>query len=438
MLFLLGLVVTTAWALGRMAARHSGGDVRALGQRVSSASRETVRLRTALVGCQVAAATTLLLAAGLLLQSAARLLAVDPGFRTDQVIAFAMGIPPHRYPMPIDRVQFIDRVVSRLQALPGVTAASSAATEPMSDMRATRRFAIGGRPLPEPGNEPLAIDSPAGPSYAEVLGLRILDGRWIGPGDRMDTPPVVVISESFAAQFFRGERAVGQRLRYFAGRPGAPEPPSPEIVGVVSDVRQFGIAESTRPQMYTPHAQRAFAFASFFVRTIAEPASVMAAIVPAVLELDPERPVERLQVIGELVAASTRDRRSLSLLLGLAAVVALLIAAIGVYGVTAAATEARRRELAIRAAMGANRPALLRMAIGPPVVAAAVGVCAGLAAAAGLADVLTSVLYEVPPRDPLTFGVAGTVLLAVAGMAAFVPARRAVTANPVAALREPA
>ena len=178
---------------------------------------------------EVGAAVVLLAAAGLLLQSAARLIAVDPGFRSENVITFQVTLPMSRYMEPAARVRFIESVVERLAQVPGVTAAASGAYAPMTTMRATRRFAIDGEPLPKPGTEPLAIDLPAGPTYAAVMGLRLIDGRWISETDRIDSPPVVVISESFANRHFAGQRAVGRRLRYFGGRPSAPPPPSPKL-----------------------------------------------------------------------------------------------------------------------------------------------------------------------------------------------------------------
>ena len=277
----------------------------------------------------------------------------------------------------------------------------------MTSMRATRRFAIDGEPLPAPGTEPLAIDLPAGPAYAEVMGLRVIDGRWISERDRPDSPPVVVISESFAKQHFPGRarhRPAAALLRRPARRP---PPPSPEIVGVVSDVRQFGMAEAEAPQMYVPHAQRPWTFTSFFVRTASDPRAVFGSLPAAVHAVDAERPLERMRTLDELVDASTADRRALSALLALAAVVALLISAIGVYGVTAATTAARKRELAIRAAIGADRGGLI--AAGGPARHGRGGGRhrAGIAGAVAASSLLESVLYEVEARDPLTFGAVG-------------------------------
>jgi putative ABC transport system permease protein len=436
--FLAVLMTLTAVSLGWLVSRRATRAAAiSSGQRTQSSTREVVRLRQVLVSVEIGAAVVLLAAAGLLLQSAAKLNAVDPGFRSENVITFQVGLPMSRYMEPADRLRFIDGVVERLSQVPGVASAASGAYAPMTTMRATRRFAIEGEPLPAPGTEPLAIDLPAGPTYAAVMGLRLIDGRWISETDRLESPPVVVISESFAKRHFAGQRAIGRRLRYFSGRPTAPPPPSPEIVGVVSDVRQFGMAEAEAPQMYVPHAQRPWTFTSFFVKTASDPRAVFGSLRAAVHAVDAERPLERMRTLDELVRASTSDRRALSALLALAAVVALLISAIGVYGVTAATTAARKRELAIRAAIGADRGGLMRLVVRQGMVAAVAGIVVGMAGALAASSLLESVLYEVEARDPLTFGAVGVALLAVCVMATYLPARRALTISPAIALKEP-
>jgi putative ABC transport system permease protein len=436
-LFLLGLTifiaVTLGWIVSRRATKAAAITA---SQRSHSATRELVRLRQALVSVEVGAAVVLLLAAGLLLQSAARLIAIDPGFRTDNIITFQITFPMSGYMELPPRVRFIESLVAELKRLPGVDAAASAAYAPMGSMRATRRFAIDGQPLPKPGTEPLAIDLPAGPDYASIMGLRVLEGRWIDERDRADSPPVVVISESFARQHLAGQAAIGKRLRYFTSRPG-PQPPMPEIVGVVSDVRQFGMAEAEAPQMYVPHSQRPWAFASYFVRTTGDPRSVMTSLPAAVRAVDRERPLERVRTLDELVRSNTADRRALGVLIALAAAIALLISAIGVYGVTAATTAARRRELAIRAAIGANRQRLMRLVVRQAMTAAAVGVGVGLVGGLAASSLLESVLFEVQPRDPITYGAVGAGLLIVCWLATYLPARRALTISPAIALKDP-
>jgi putative ABC transport system permease protein len=426
------IAVTLGWVVSRRAARAAAITA---GQRTQTSSREVVRLRQALVSVEVGAAVVLLIAAGLLLQSAARVLAIDPGFRTDNIISFQVNTPMRQYTEPAARIRFIEAVVEQLKQLPGVHAATSAAYSPMGTTRATRRYAIDGEPLPKPGTEPLAIDLPAGPDYLDVMGLRLIDGRWIDERDRPDSPPVVVISESLAKLHFGDQRAVGRRLRYFSSRP--PQPPSPEIVGVVSDVRQFRMTEAAAPQMYVPHAQRPWTFATYFVRTTGDPRSVMSSLQTAVQSIDRERPIERLHTLEELVSTSTADRRALSALLALAALIALLISAIGVYGVTAATTASRRRELAIRAAVGADRRKLMHLVIRQAMTAAVVGIAVGIAGGIAASSVLEAVLFEVRARDPLTYATVGAALLAVCWLATYLPARRALTISPAAALKEP-
>jgi putative ABC transport system permease protein len=436
-LFLLGLTIFIAVALGWIVSRRATRAAITLSQRSQSATRELVRLRQALVSIEVGAAVVLLLAAGLLLQSAARLLAIDPGLRTDNVITFQITLPVTGYVDPARRVRFAETLVAELKRLPGVQAAASAAYQPMGSTRATRRFAIDGEPLPQAGTEPLAIDLPASRDYASLMGLRVIQGRWIDERDGADAPPVVVISESFAKQHLPGQQAIGKRLRYFTSRPGQ-QPPIAEIVGVVSDVRQFSVAEAEAPQMYIPHAQRSWMFASYFVRTAGDPRSVMASLPTAVRAVDRERPIERLRTVDALVQSNTEDRRALSLLIALAAAIALLISAIGVYGVTAATTAARRRELAIRAAIGADPRRLMRLVIRQAMLAAVIGITLGIASGVAASSVLEAVLFEVEPRDPMTYATVGLGLLAVCALATYLPARRAVSGSPAVTLNEPA
>src|SRR4030095_5050384 len=203
--------------------------------------------------------------------------------------------------------------------------------------------------------EPWGVDLPSGPTYAQTVGLRIVDGRWISEADRPDSPPVIVGRESFARRALPGERAIGHRVHFYAGRPGAPPPPAPEIVGVVSDVRQFGPSEAAPAQMYVPQAQRPWGFSSFFVRTDGDARAVIGSLAAVVRAIDPERPIENLMTFSELIDNSTADRRALTVLLASAALIALLISTIGVYGVAAATTSARRRAFAVRAPGGAHR-----------------------------------------------------------------------------------
>ena len=294
--FLIVLTVMTGTdsGLGRVAPRRAGPRSRPDFARTARRAKPSASARSS-SSVEVGAAVVLLLAAGLLLQSAARLIAVDPGFRSENVITFQVGLPMNRYMEPQTRVRFIESVVDKLARCPASAPRHQARIRRWD--RCARRAASrlpASRCRSRAPSRSRSICRPDRPTPT-VMGLRVIDGRWITERDRLDAPPVVVISESFAKQHFPGERAIGQRLQYYSGRPTGPPAPAPEIVGVVSDVRQFGMAEREAPQMYVPHAQRAWTFTSFFVRAAGDPRSVMASLPAAVHAIDPDRPLERVR-----------------------------------------------------------------------------------------------------------------------------------------------
>ena len=439
MLFLSGLMATTAVTLGWIASRRATRSAAmTTGLRTQSASRQTVKLRQALVSVEVGAAVVLLLAAGLLLQSAARLVNVDPGFRSDNVITFQVGLPMSRYMEPAARVRFIEGVVENLSQVPGVSAAASGAFAPMGSMRATRRFAIDGQPLPAPGAEPIAIDLPAGPRLRRSNGperdRRSLDQR---PGPRRLTAGG------------RGQRVVREAV---LPRPARRRPPAALLRRTSERTAAAGARDRRRGVRRAPVrngrarsaadvcAAHASARGPLPASSSAPAATRARSWAVCRRRCTPSTPNARSKIfrrLQELVSNSTADRRALSALLLTAAIVALLISAIGVYGVTAATTSARRRELAIRTAIGADRRGLIALVVRQGMLAAAIGVVAGIAGGAAASSVLESVLYEVKARDPLTFAVVGLALLAVCAVATYIPARRAVRTNPSVVLNEP-
>ena len=432
-LFLIALTMTTGLVLGWIVSRRAARTALTTGLRTQSAARETVRLRQMLVGVEVGAAVVLLLAAGLLLQSAARLIAVDPGFRSENVITFQVGLPMNRYMEPDARVRFIDGVVDQLASVPGVSAAASGAYSPMGSMRATRRFAIAGKPTPGAGQpSPSRSICRPGPTYAAVMGLRVIDGRWITERDRLDSPPVVVISESFARQHFPGR---------------ARRRPAPAVLQRPPDRPAAARAGDRRRRLRRAAVRHGRA------RSAADVCAARAARVDVHELLRAHRrrsAIGHRQLAGRracrrsrigrssacarstnLISDSTADRRALSGLLLMAAVVALLISTIGVYGVTAATTAARRRELAIRAAIGADRAGLVALVVRQGLIAAAIGVIAGSSARVAASSVLESVLFEVKARDPWTFADGRAwPAPAVCAIATYLPARRAVSGSP--------
>ena len=339
------------------------------------------------------------------------------------------------YRTPADRLQFVTRVIDKLRELPGVTAATSGGYAPMGQMRATRRYAPADRPPPPAGAEPLALDVTVNVGYFEVMGIPLREGRTFDSRDAADSPPVLVVSETFARDVFPGESAIGKRIGFYSARPGATPPPAREIVGVVHDVRQDGVSQKPIPQMYAPYAQSTWGFTSFFVRVDGDPLLVAGSVQRAVSSVDPLRPVRDVQTTGQIVQKSSARQRAMTGLLIALAAIALVLATLGLYGVSATAASARSREIAIRAAVGAEPGTLLRLMLRQGLVTGAIGVAIGAAASLAATRGLGALLYETEPRDPLTFAATAALLLSIAGIATLIPARRATATSPAEVLR---
>jgi putative ABC transport system permease protein len=435
LLVLVGVIAVTFALVSAQRVAAPGAGMRVLHAVRHTHSKSVIRSRQLLVLGEIALALVVVVSAGLLIRSAARVAAVDPGFRTDSVLSFGALLPTTAYPEPADRQRFVDRVVASLEALPGVRSAAVAGYAPMGEMRATRRVAPANTAPPPPGEELLALDMPVGPSYFEVMGLRLLEGRVITAADVAQSAPVVVVSERFAREVFPGQAAIGQHVRFFSSRPGGTPPAPREIVGVVTDVRQDGMTRTPIPQMYVPYAQAAWGFVSFFVRADVPPES-LAPVVPRIVSaIDPLRPVRDIKTTAQIVRDSTRRSRAITWMMTVLALIALMLSAIGLYGVTAIAASARSRELAIRAAVGAPRGALLRLVVSQGLATTAMGLVVGALAAAAVTRALATLLYETPPRDPLTFVATAFLLLVVGVVATYLPARRALAQNPSDVLR---
>lgn len=435
---LAAIVIAIGIAFARIGARRSSASAGA--SELLSASRQTgarsqLRLRQGLVVAEVAGALVLVVVAGLMIRSGMRLARVDPGFTSDRVLTFGVVLPGEAYREPAARLRFIDRVTEGLRTLPGVAAVSSGGYAPMGQMRWERRFAPEDRPRPGPGDERLALDLPVGPGYFKVMGIPLVAGRVFDERDGPAAPPVLVVSETFAREVFPGENAIGKRIGYYSARPGGAPPPAREIVGIVRDVRQVGVSRRPMAQMYTPHAQSAWAFTSFFVRVAGNPETVRSSIQRVVSSVDPMRPLRDVLSTSDLIRSSTARDRAMTWMLIALAVIALLLATIGLYGVSATAASARSRELAIRAAIGARPRTLRNLILAQGLAAGVVGVILGAAASFVATRGLGALLFETQPRDPVIFVVTAALLLAIAALATYFPARRALATNPAELLR---
>jgi predicted permease len=332
-------------------------------------------------------------------------------------------------------------VIERAAALPGVRSAAVTTFLPMSGPGTSILFNIKGRPVARPDNYAVAGFRAVSGRYFETIGVPVVRGRLLDPRDRQSVPRVIVINESMARQFFPGEDPLGHRIQ-LGGLPD-PDPANPymEVVGIVGDVRQQPDADA-KAEMYVPYAQYPDAFlrrmymnVNVVVRTNGSPAALAGPLREIVREVDRDQPLVNVRTLGDVVAASVAQPRFRTLLLGVFAAIALALAGIGVYGLLAHAVAQRTNEFGVRMALGAPRSGVLRLVLRQGLVLAASGVAIGLVAALVAVRALQTVLFEITPWDPAAWIVSSAAILAVAFLATWLPARRALRVDPVIALR---
>jgi putative ABC transport system permease protein len=389
------------------------------------------RVRQGLVVAQLGLALMLLVGAGLLLRSFAMLLETPSGFRADGVLTARVALPGTKYREPRERLQFWERLRGEIGGLPTVTRVAGVSTILLSRLPNSAPIVIEGRPdLPEGlRNWPVAIDSVT-PGYFETVGMRLLRGRDVSDLDQPTSPRVVVVNEALAATYFASIDVIGRRIAF-----GSDNPTWLTIVGVVSNARRSGAELEARAETYFPHPQRPTGSMTLVVRSERDPLALVPSIREVVRRIDPEQPVSRINTLASLLDARLAERRFLLALLGGFAVVALVLAAIGIYGVMAYTVGRRRQEFGIRAALGATRADLSRLVLGQGAVLTLTGVTAGVGGALACTRLMDRLLFGVSPFDPLVF--AGVALLLSGGalLACWLPARRAAGTDPNQVLR---
>jgi putative ABC transport system permease protein len=395
------------------------------------------RLRKALVVAEVALSLMLLVGAGLMLRSFSQVRTVNPGFRTDHALTLRVSLPvPDGQITSADTDRFMiffDRTLARLRELPGVTAAGATNMIPLDGNGTDRLIDIEGYVPRDAADKPDAQNRQATPGWFAAMGIPLVRGRLIESADDKDASRVVVVSQAFAKQFFPNDEAVGKRIRL--GKL-TKEFPWATIVGVVGDVRGFALEEPPLPTMYWPVAQiRATPALAIVVRTQGDPAALAGAVRGAIAEIDPVQPIYDMQTLDQLVARSLGQRRFTLMLMLLFGLTALVLAAVGIYGVMAYAVTQRTQEIGIRMALGARAVDVLRLIVGSGMSLAATGVVIGLAGAFAITRLMTSLLFGVSPTDILTFALVSAALLGVALLACYLPARRAMKVDPLIALR---
>jgi putative ABC transport system permease protein len=439
MAFCLGLSLVSTLLVGLVPALRVGGaafgEGLALhaGETRTTSDRQGERLRTLLVAGQIAMTLVLLIAAGLLIHSFVRLTSVSPGFElsgSDGVVqTVKVTLPQHLYDEPERIHAFARGVLDRIQYLPGVTSASLINSAPFGMMFIQDDFGVEGQPKPTFSAGTPKIDA----GYFKTMGIPLLAGREFTERDTADAPKVAIVSERIVRECFPGRpgEALGRRVR--VGDRGE----WLTVVGVVADIRQMGLDRGVQPMLYVPFQQDRTGFIRFvsFVARTTTPASVVEGIRSEIRRAAPDLPIASTATMDEAVAASVAAPRFRTLLLGLFATTAMLIATCGLYGLMAYAVTQRRREIGVRMALGATRRDVLRLVITRALRIVAAGLIVGLAGAAGVTRVLQRFLFGVTPTDPIAFTIVTLVLMAVGLMAAWLPARRATRIDPCAALR---
>jgi putative ABC transport system permease protein len=436
MLFAGGVVILSAFVFGLAPAWHSTkADVQSElkeGGRSATAGAGPSRWRGVLVVAEIALALVLLAGAGLMMKSLYRLLSVDAGVRTEHVLTMQMSLRTYTKDPAIRN--FWSTLLRGVRALPGVQAAAVGIGIPLTDDHSRTDVTIEGMALPKPGDYPHPDVHIASSDYAKTLGIRLVRGREFTDMDNEKAPRVAIVNARMAQQFLRGRDPIGQRIMF-----GAPSPKrAPEwmtIVGVVGDTKLYGLENPSRLELYVPAQQAVTRSMTLVVKSANDPAAQSSAIRSVIASIDKDQPVFAVATMQQLVRDSVSTRRITFIVLGAFSALALVLAAIGIYGVISYSVAQRAHEIGIRMALGAQPGNVLLMVLGQGAKITGVGVLIGLAASLGLTRLLGRLLYSVSFADPITFAGVTLALALVAMVACYIPARRTLRVDPMSSLR---
>jgi len=403
------------------------------GSRGSTEGGGRRRVRSLLVVSEVAISLLLLVVAGLLIKSFARLHEVNPGFNPENVLTAGLSLSRTKYQTPEQQANFFREAERRAGEAPGVVAVGLVDVLPLSGDNSTSTFFVDGRPLLTGAEKPSANYRVISPNYFGAMGIPLMRGRAFGERDAKDSPAVIIINDAFARKHFPGEDALGKRIIIETDPSVDPDPPAREVVGVVGDVRQMSLEARAVPDFYVPYLQAPERVMYLVARSASDTAA--SSLRGAVKEVDREQYIPDIEPMSRYLADSVAQRRFQMMLLGLFAAVALVLAGVGLYGVMSYTVTQRTHEIGLRMALGAQMGDVLKMVVRQGLFLALVGVALGLVAAFAMTRAISSLLYEVSPTDPATFAGVAALLVAVTLLSCIIPARRATKVDPMVALR---
>jgi putative ABC transport system permease protein len=396
--------------------------------RGTSVSRSRVQAKNVLVVSQIALSLLLFIGAGLLLRSFVRLISVDPGFDPQNVLTMNISLPTVKYSKAEQQIAFFDETLRRVSALPGVRDAAVSAALPLSAKRITPVLPEGQPDVPLAQRPFIDIEA-ISPQWFETMRVPLRGGTEFAAADKTDTRRVIIVNETFARTFWPGQNPVGKHV--VIGR----SPDAAEVIGVAADVKNKGLEQETQAQIYLPFPQLAWGDMNLLVRTAVPPRSLTTAVRAQIAAVDPDQPITNVQTVEELMDSSRSQPRFTMLVLGTFSATALALAIIGIYGVLSYSVAQRRQEFGIRLALGARHGDILHLVVRQGLVLAIAGTAIGLAGSLLLTRLMASMLYKVGTHDVFTFMLTPVLMLCIAMLASYLPARRAARVNPIETLR---
>ena len=402
------------------------------GGRASGAAASKHRIRNILVVAEVSLSLVLLVGSGLMIRTILNLRGLNPGFNPEKILTMNVWLPAAKYPDDEKRLAFFHSLMQRIQAMPGVKAAGIVDVLPLSGGFDGRSIEIEGQPV-QRGQEPEADFYFASPGYLNAMNIPLIRGRFFNDHDTASTQKVAVVSQYMAEHFWHGQDPIGKRLRMVAD-PDKPEPWF-TVVGVVSDVKQRGLEEPRAFQFYYPLEQFPGFAMTLVIRTYADPAAITSALQKEIHSIDKDQAVFDIATMKDVISDSISLRTFLMILLGCFAMIALILATVGIYGVISYSVSQRTHEIGIRMALGAARKDVLKMVVNRGFFLTMLGIGIGTVLAIGLTGLMKTLLFDVSAKDPVTFLILAFLLSVIALAASYIPAKRAAGVDPMTALR---